>query len=133
ASPRIPAINILNNTADPIVPKTDNGEKKERDNRCHSRFHRYGYETHLHSRRRRLQKMNEEDGARLHCPQTLQYFRCHLGEVADAFAIPNYKRVAVVHDNASNMKLCTETQKKEPEKWGNVQGSTAQDTRYSCA
>ncbi|KAK1903055.1 Zinc finger BED domain containing protein 1 [Dissostichus eleginoides] len=45
-----------------------------------------------------------------------------LGEVADAFAIPNYKRVAVVHDNASNMKLCTETLKKEPEKWGNVQG-----------
>ncbi|KAJ4932244.1 hypothetical protein JOQ06_010669 [Pogonophryne albipinna] len=37
-------------------------------------------------------------------------------------AIPNYKRVAVVHDNASNMKLCTETLKKEPEKWGNVQG-----------
>ncbi|KAK5921552.1 hypothetical protein CgunFtcFv8_018910 [Champsocephalus gunnari] len=28
-----------------------------------------------------------------------------LGEVADAFAIPNYKRVAVVHDKASNMKL----------------------------
>ncbi|KAK0135825.1 Zinc finger BED domain-containing protein 1 [Merluccius polli] len=45
-----------------------------------------------------------------------------LGEAADAFAIPNYKRVAVVHDNASNMKLCTETLKKEPEKWGNVQG-----------
>ncbi|KAK1891812.1 Zinc finger BED domain containing protein 4 [Dissostichus eleginoides] len=45
-----------------------------------------------------------------------------LGEVADTFAIPNYKRVAVVHDNASNMKLCTETLKKEPEKWGNVQG-----------
>jgi len=45
-----------------------------------------------------------------------------LGEVADAFAIPNYKREAVVHDNASNMKLCTETLKKEPEKWGNVQG-----------
>ncbi|KAI9542008.1 hypothetical protein NQZ68_025142 [Dissostichus eleginoides] len=44
-----------------------------------------------------------------------------LGEVADAFAIPNYKRVAVVHDNASNMKLCTETLKKESEKWGNVQ------------
>lgn len=31
-----------------------------------------------------------------------------LGEVADAFAIPNYKRVAVVHDNASNMKLAAE-------------------------
>ncbi|XP_071371643.1 E3 SUMO-protein ligase ZBED1-like [Centroberyx affinis] len=45
-----------------------------------------------------------------------------LGEVADAFAIPNYKRVAIVHDNASNMKLCTETLKKEPEKWGDVQG-----------
>ncbi|KAJ4934524.1 hypothetical protein JOQ06_007317 [Pogonophryne albipinna] len=45
-----------------------------------------------------------------------------LGEVADTFAIPNYKREAVVHDNASNMKLCTETLKKEPEKWGNVQG-----------
>ncbi|KAK1904903.1 Zinc finger BED domain containing protein 4 [Dissostichus eleginoides] len=44
-----------------------------------------------------------------------------LGEVADAFAIPNYKRVAVVHDNASNMKLCKETLKKDPEKWGNVQ------------
>ncbi|XP_073668771.1 zinc finger BED domain-containing protein 4-like [Paramisgurnus dabryanus] len=45
-----------------------------------------------------------------------------LGDAADAFAIPNYKRVAVVHDNASNMKLCTETLKKEPEKWGSVQG-----------
>ncbi|XP_022520027.2 zinc finger BED domain-containing protein 4-like [Astyanax mexicanus] len=45
-----------------------------------------------------------------------------LGEVAESFAIPNYKRVAVVHDNASNMKLSTETLKKEPEKWGNVQG-----------
>ncbi|KAL0188430.1 hypothetical protein M9458_015529, partial [Cirrhinus mrigala] len=41
---------------------------------------------------------------------------------ADAFAIPNYKRVANVHDNASNMKLCTETLKKEPEKWGNIEG-----------
>lgn len=45
-----------------------------------------------------------------------------LGDVADAFAIPNYKRVAVVHDNASNMKLCTTMLNKEPEKWGNVQG-----------
>lgn len=45
-----------------------------------------------------------------------------LGDTADAFAIPNYKRVAVVHDNASNRKLCTEMLKKEPEKWGNVQG-----------
>ncbi|KAF3833343.1 hypothetical protein F7725_027008 [Dissostichus mawsoni] len=43
-----------------------------------------------------------------------------LGEVADTFAIPNYKRVAVAHDNASHMKLCTETLKKEPEKWGNL-------------
>lgn len=34
-----------------------------------------------------------------------------LGVAADTFAIPNYKRVAVVHDNASNMKLCTETLK----------------------
>lgn len=45
-----------------------------------------------------------------------------LGDAADAFAIPNYKRIAVVHDNASNMKLCTETLSKEPEKWGTVQG-----------
>ncbi|RXN13639.1 zinc finger BED domain-containing 1-like protein [Labeo rohita] len=45
-----------------------------------------------------------------------------LGDAADAFAIPNYKRVAIVHDNASNMKLCTETLKKEPEKWGNIEG-----------
>lgn len=45
-----------------------------------------------------------------------------LGDAADAFAIPNYKRIAVVHDNASNMKLCTETLNKEPEKWGTVQG-----------
>lgn len=42
-----------------------------------------------------------------------------LGDAANAFAIPNYKRVAVVHDNASNMKLCTETLKKEQ---GSVQG-----------
>lgn len=44
------------------------------------------------------------------------------GDAADAFAISNYKRVPVVHDNASNMKLCTEMLKKNLEKWGNVQG-----------
>ena len=45
-----------------------------------------------------------------------------LGEVVDSFEIPNFKRVAIVHDNASNMTLCTETLRKQPEKWGKVQG-----------
>ena len=45
-----------------------------------------------------------------------------LSEVAEAYDIPNYKRVAIVHDNASNMKLCTATLKKDPEHWGKVQG-----------
>ncbi|KAI4821594.1 hypothetical protein KUCAC02_007192, partial [Chaenocephalus aceratus] len=56
-------------------------------------------------------------------------------------------RVAVVHNNASNTKLCTETLKKELEKWGNIQGvycsghatavqkyspKTGQNTSHSC-
>ncbi len=40
----------------------------------------------------------------------------------DAFTIPNYKRVAIVHDNVSSIKGCTEMLKKEPEKWGNAHG-----------
>lgn len=36
-----------------------------------------------------------------------------LGDAVDAFAIPNYKRVAIVHDNASHMNLCTETLKEK--------------------
>lgn len=45
-----------------------------------------------------------------------------LGEVADSFGIPYYKRVVIVYDNGRNMKLYTEMLTKEPEKWGNVQG-----------
>ncbi len=33
----------------------------------------------------------------------------------------NYKRAAVVSDNASNTKLCMETLESQPEKRGNVQ------------
>ncbi|KAI4819273.1 hypothetical protein KUCAC02_004526 [Chaenocephalus aceratus] len=70
-----------------------------------------------------------------------------LGEVADAFAIPNYKRVAVVHDNASNMKLCRDAEERTREMGQRSRGlllrthatavhkyspKTGQNTPHSC-
>ncbi len=44
-----------------------------------------------------------------------------LSEVADAFEIPEAKRVSVVCDNAANMALCVETLK-ESHEWSEMQG-----------
>lgn len=44
-----------------------------------------------------------------------------LSEVMEEFKIPGEKRVAVVHDNAANMVLCTELISNDPS-WGNAKG-----------
>lgn len=53
--------------------------------------------------------------------QTASNIAERLGEVADAYAVSAEKRVAVVHDNAANMILCTDMLKQE-EAWGDVKG-----------